>query len=1423
MALHHYLPQDRLRALAEGRGLPERAEGAVLFADVSGFSALTEALAQRQGERGGAEAMSLAMGDVYERLVSAAERCGGSTVAFAGDAITCWFDAADDTRAGAPSAARAVRAALAMQAAMQAPGPPLPAPAQPLALKVSVASGAARRLAVGDPAIQTLDVLAGATVARAAMADALAQPGEVLLDAATAEALGAAALDRRVHPDGPVFALLDPTWQLAPAAPGAVPPAPPKLPSTETLRPWILPFVVERERSGQGLFVADLRPVVVLFLHFGGLGNAQGDLDDADVQRLDAWIAGAQRILRDQGGVLLELTLGDKGRYLYAAFGAAQAHEDDPQRALRAALALAALFADGPAGSGARIGLASGTLRVGGYGGRTRQSFGAQGDAVNAAARLMALARPGEILAAGRVRAATAQTFGFQARPPIALKGKAEPMPVFLLLGAKRPPPLPLQDRAFELPLVGREAALQQLEAALDRVDPPFDAAAAAPAGQACVLSVCADAGMGKSRLLAEGVHLALRRGFVCCAGSAADGGAAAPYGAWRGVWTALLHLQPLPATRGTPHPPGRGLEAALARLAPQHAEAWPLLGGVLGLELPDNDFTRHLAARDRKAVREAMLVEALGTAARDARADGGAGLLLMLDDLHAMDTLSLDLLVALLRSAADWPLLALLSQRPPLQAHEPDVAARLAARPEPTDDAAIPAPGVPLLGLELPGLDAAQTEQLIRAKLAALFPERSRAVPRALIQRVVERAQGNPFCIEELIDYLHDRGLDPHDEATALALDWPASMRRLVLARIDRLPPSQQLVLKLASVIGRPFELRELRACHPDAMAPEALRADLLELARLGLTPEVGGGPTLDADRAAQDERYAFRHRVTLEVAYDSIAQASRVRLHEQVAQQLEAAAESAAPGQAAALAQHWARAGRPDRAWPHLKRSAEQAAAHYANDEALAAYAQVLTWLPAQASDERIDVLQRCEALHDLRGDHPARRRLLAELDRLAAGLPPTEAARLRRHLALREAAVALDSGDSAGAARGAELALAGAARSDATHCIEAWLLLARALFASGRAEEARAPLERAREQATAHARPVADARALAQLGLVEWQTGRYDAAEGLLLAALPALRAAGELRRELDVLNNLGVVAKARARFAPAVAYYEQAQAIARRIGDRSGEAVLLNNIGSAALAAGQFHRAAQECERAAQIWSALGEPGQLGAALCNRAEAHRELGQYAAARTVGEQALALLRASGARRMAATVLENLGRIAAAEGDAPRAMQCYREALDLAREIGLRAIEASTLLDIGRWHSAAGGLADAQAALAESAGLMDEIGDPLGALEVLAARGELALRAGMPSPAEGTRAALALIEPLVARLLDSGGDETALAMGLHASAHRVLLAAQDARAATLLAEARRELRRRAAAIPDPAVRRDYLNLAEHRSLLAD
>ena len=161
-----YIPIDRLHALAQGRDLPDQTEGAALFADISGFAPLTEALVKSLGPRRGAEEVVLLLDKVYEGLIAQVHGYGGAVISFSGDAITCWFEG-DNGR-------RAVTCALSMQQTMtRFAQDPMPlGVTEPLSIKIAVTAGPARRFVVGDPEIQRLDALAGTSERSSAMAAA---------------------------------------------------------------------------------------------------------------------------------------------------------------------------------------------------------------------------------------------------------------------------------------------------------------------------------------------------------------------------------------------------------------------------------------------------------------------------------------------------------------------------------------------------------------------------------------------------------------------------------------------------------------------------------------------------------------------------------------------------------------------------------------------------------------------------------------------------------------------------------------------------------------------------------------------------------------------------------------------------------------------------------------------------------------------------------------------------------------------------------------------------------------------------------------------------------------------------------------------------------------------------------------------------
>ncbi|HEX2993476.1 MAG TPA: adenylate/guanylate cyclase domain-containing protein, partial [Anaerolineales bacterium] len=330
MTLGTFLPQDRLRALAGGTSLPDRTSGSALFADISGFTHLTEALRESLGARRGSEELTRHLDAVYTALIHEVESYGGSVIDFAGDSFICWFD-----NIQGPAAARAMKCAFALQQAMIAfTTIPVPnSPVIPLALKVVVTTGSARRFVVGDPAIHYIDTLAGATVARISLAEHLAKKSDVLVDEATVTALNELLTIgewRQDHEDSERFAMaLD--FSGKPAS-FSLPSAPETIPA-DTLRGWIHPIIYEREQAGQGAFLTEFRPCIAMFVRFSGIDY---DSDEAEKQ-LDTFIRQSQACAEHFGGTLLQLTIGDKGNYAYINFGAFTTYEDVARRAVKTA------------------------------------------------------------------------------------------------------------------------------------------------------------------------------------------------------------------------------------------------------------------------------------------------------------------------------------------------------------------------------------------------------------------------------------------------------------------------------------------------------------------------------------------------------------------------------------------------------------------------------------------------------------------------------------------------------------------------------------------------------------------------------------------------------------------------------------------------------------------------------------------------------------------------------------------------------------------------------------------------------------------------------------------------------------------------------------------------------------------------------
>jgi class 3 adenylate cyclase/tetratricopeptide (TPR) repeat protein len=1163
--LEAYIPGDRRHALATGTPMPDRVRGAALFADISGFTPLTEALANELGPQRGAEELTANLNRIFHSLIVRLERYGGHVIYFSGDSITCWIDGDDG--------ARATACALAMQKRMVEIGEVVTPGGSTvrLAMKAAVAVGAARRFLVGDPDIQLIDVLAGQLIDALATAEHIAARTEVLLDRSALESLGdrVAIRELRVDPQsgrafGVVARMTVPVENTRPSV--YEDPLP-----REVVRQWLLPAVYERLSTGRGEFLAELRPAYPLFVRFGGINY---DHDEDAIAKLDDFVRRAQRILTSYGGNLLHLTIGDKGAYLVAVFGPPNAHEDDAARASAAALELRELEST-TAVTGIQVGITYGRLRSGTYGHRRRQTFTCLGDAVNLAARLMSSAPPGQIYASEPVRRAAGEVFTWEELPPLTVKGKAEPVSAFALAGSKRH--ATRAHSSSELPIIGRGAELETIAAKLDE----------ALAGRGRIVGVSAEAGMGKSRLVAEFARMAEQRGAVVAVGECQSYGTNTSYFVWRTVWSSLFRLDDSrPEDEQV-----RALEAELAAIDPALVPRAPLLGGLLDLPIPDNDLTASFDAKLRKTSLEGLLVECL-------RARSSAGpVVLALEDCHWLDPLSRDLLEVLARALAGFNALVVLAYRP-----STDVGGGLGIEKLPHFDE-----------IALAELDDQHAAQLIRSKLEQMLGAEAEA-PAALVELITARAQGNPFYIEELLNFIRSHGVDPQDEGALKKLELPESLHSLILSRIDKLGEAPRRTLKVASVLGRVFRAPMLPGIYPELGAFEEVREHLRTL---------GTNDLVNVDQEAE-QSYLFKHVVTQEVAYESMPFAFRSMLHERVGGYIESSEAEAIDRNLDLLAHHYWHGENLQKKREYLDRAGDAAQASYANAAAIDYFERLA---PLVEQGERVGVLLKLGKVLELVGNwHRAE-----QVDSEALGL-----------------AVSLGDDHSCAAC---ETALAEVARKQ------------------GRYDEALERLDRAALGFRSLGEEGGVGRVLHLVGTVAAQRGDYAKAVENYEASLAIRERVGDKGSMGSLLSNLGVIAEYRGDYPAARTFHERALALRTEIGDRWAIGVSMNNLGMIAFLQRHFPEAREWFQKSMRLCREVGDAWMVAIGHNNLGNATRGLGDYAAARRHYADSLRAYRDYDDRWALAFLLEDIGILAALDGDAQSGLQLMGAA-DASRE---------------------------------------------------------------------------------------------------------------------------------------------------------
>ena len=655
------------------------------------------------------------------------------------------------------------------------------------------------------------------------------------------------------------------------------------------------------------------RLVTVLFADLSGYTSVAERLDHETVKALIDRCLNRLAAEVERYGGRVDKFIGDN---VMAVFGAPVAHENDAERAIRAALGMQAAMAELNEGVSPEFGFELG-LRVGVntgevLAGRVGEGYTVTGDAVNVASRLQAAAPVGGILAGERTRRAAAAAVSFRELEPLSLKGKAEPVAAWEVIG------LPAGDvheerRTLRTPLVGRQDELWQLERLLDRVGRD---------GAPHLMTIVGQAGVGKTRLLRElerqldgrqqpprvlrGRCLAFGQGVVYwpllemlraeCGIADADTAAVA-------LSKLSARLSPLIARLEGPGEVERRL-APLARLVGADGQ-----GAEPGAAPDDEQSTREGFFASVRAVVEALADE--------------QPIVLAWEDIHWADDATLDLIEYL----SQWlraPALQVCLARDELLERRPDWGA--------------PRPNATVTFLE--ALGPAESRELIERLLAATGETTE------LLDTLAERSGGNPLFAETIVNRIAE------DEG-ASAAELPDTVQGLLAARLDALGPAEHELVAHASVIGRIFwesALEPVAAQVGIELEPalRSLRAkDLIVLGERG--------------QSAGERELSFKHVLIRDVAYGMLPKAVRARKHAEVGAQLEARAGERGEGVAALLAEHYSQAAGlaaevhlddleldvlRAKALEFAEAAGDAAAALFANREALAHYESAATF---------------------------------------------------------------------------------------------------------------------------------------------------------------------------------------------------------------------------------------------------------------------------------------------------------------------------------------------------------------------------------------------------------------------------------------------------------------------------------------------
>lgn len=1274
--------------------------GTVLFADVSGFTAMSEQLSVLGKE--GAEEITWIVNSYFTAMIKISEHYGGDLIKFGGDALLVYFG-------GETSALQALTAAHEMQIGMvdfrsvnTSQG------TFPLRMKIGLATGSIFFASLGDKEKMDYTIL-GKTLSCMANAEGLASAEQIVACDSTrkltANAADYADLDdgfgrllkfklaaRDVQDLVKDFAQLDQQKSLSRETLSDLDQ---DIAVIRAIKPYLPSELFDRvinNPEGANLYGSH-RPVSIIFANYFGIEDLIERLGpekvDLSTQLLNMHYTAMCAVIDRYGGTVNRVDSYNIGNRILALFGALRAHEDDPQRAVRAAMDMnhavievnqqaAALLVDNSLHDVTskkeifqqRIGVNSGFVFAGNTGSDTRREYTVMGDQVNMTARLMSISNSGEVITGVSTARRTAGHFQLHERESVKVKGISAPLRNFQVMDSVHASEHRTMSRE-DLGIFGRERELAIGSAAINRVC----------AGHGETLAIVGVSGVGKTRLAEEISSQAIIQGMDVYNGSCLSYGKTMPYHPWADILRIFFQLKPnQPIEEQT-----RLVESGM--LAFNQGQWAPILGSAIGLDIPDNQLTQDL---DAKLRRQRLLDLTLLLLTERSRINP---LVLVIEDVQWADPASHELLAYLIRNTAELPILTLFTSR--LDESITDWISLLS-----------------LDKIELDHLTDLETTLVVNDLLGGA------ALPDPVYKLIFEKSSGNPFFIGEIVRTLVETQtltltkMNEWELPTEIGdIELPDSIHGLIISRIDRLIATDRRILQVASIIGRIFAFQVLAGVFPDTDLIKILKDRLQYLEQLGITE-------LDPLDAAF---YRFFHLTTRDVVYESLPYARRRKLHCSIGEFIEHQSEDQRTSGINLLAHHYYEGHSWQKAIKYNLAAAEHAQREFANETAILACERTLQAAnnlgpEYDTNPTRITVHNVLGDIYCLIGEYPhalvhyqlarnlvehlpssdKRGLRLAELSRktaavyegmsefqqaiewLAQGLILVEDQAVNIETArnyILHAGITYRMGDLDTAEEWCHKTLT---LADQLSERESRQLSAQAYYNLGHISTRRGDMN----QAVEHCRQsvtiyqeiddiVGQARAFNNLAIAYTDQGDYPGAESALQKSLAINKRIGNVQEQGFIANNLGNIYLYRGDYQTALQLYQESNTIWKRIGAELPEAVVTSNIAQVYICEADFKNAKQALTHSENLFSAIGGEDFLPELERRWAEYYLGTRENEKALAKANSSLAVARKNEARLDEGISLRIAGEIHQRRAEYEQAEEAYSASLDLLMEL--------------------------------------------------------------------------------------------------------------------------------------------------------